>query len=178
MLISGCEWHISPFGRSYFVDHNTRTTSWKKPAPERLAGSLTPLCVIEGHSHRIRNLACVGTGYNVMSASGDGSIRQWKIDGEPVGEPWEGNGGGIGAMTVSLDETMVVSGSVDGRIWLWNRNNGKIVGDPWEGHNAAVTCLDWSPKAQQVANASADGTVRRWNPDTGQQIAPPIQTSQ
>jgi WD40 repeat protein len=113
-----------------------------------------------------------------MSASGDGSIRQWKIDGEPVGEPWEGNGGGIGAMTVSLDETMVVSGSVDGRIWLWNRNNGKIVGDPWEGHNAAVTCLDWSPKAQQVANASADGTVRRWNPDTGQQIAPPIQTSQ
>ncbi|KAJ8585713.1 hypothetical protein M405DRAFT_935855, partial [Rhizopogon salebrosus TDB-379] len=40
-LIPGCEWHISPLGRSYFVNHNTRTTSWKKPVPDRPAGSLT-----------------------------------------------------------------------------------------------------------------------------------------
>jgi WD40 repeat protein len=177
-LVSGCEWYISPLGRSYFVNHNTRTTSWKKPAPERPAGSLTPSCVIEAHSHCIWNLACVDTSHNVMSASGDGSIRQWRRDGKPVGEPWEGNGEGIGAMAVSPDETMVVSGSKDGRVWLWNRNKGKIVGDPWEGHNAAVTCLDWFPNAQQVASASGDGTVRRWNPDTGRQIAPPIQTGQ
>src|ERR1700709_569850 len=81
-------------------------------------------------------------------------------------------------MAVSPDETMVVSGSIDGRVWLWDRNKGKIVGDPWEGHNAAVTCLDWSPNARQVASASEDGTIRRWNPDTGQQIAPPIRTGQ
>ncbi|KAJ8593339.1 WD40 repeat-like protein [Rhizopogon salebrosus TDB-379] len=178
MLISGCEWHISPLGRSYFVNHNTRTTSWKKPIPERPAGSLTPLCVIEAHSNRIWSLACVGTSYNLMSTSDDGSIRQWKRDGESVGEPWEGNGGAIGAMAVSPDETMVVSGSIDGRIRLWNRNNGKMVGNPWEGHNAPVRCLDWSPNARQVASASEDSTIRRWNPDTGQQITPPIQTGQ
>jgi WD40 repeat protein len=81
-------------------------------------------------------------------------------------------------MAVSPDETMVVSGSIDGRVWLWNRNKGKIVGDPWEGHNGAVRCLDWSPNARQVASACEDGTIRRWNPDTGRQIAPPIQTGQ
>jgi WD40 repeat protein len=178
MLISGCEWHISPLGRSYFVNHNTRTTSWKKPTPERPAGSLTPLCVIEGHSNCIWGLACVGTSHNVMSASDDGSIRQWRIDGEPAGEPWKGNGGGIAAMAVSPDETMVVSGRRDGRVRLWNRNDGKIVGDPWEGHNAAVRCLDWSSNTRQVASGSQDGTIRRWNPDTGQQIAPPIRTGQ
>jgi WD40 repeat protein len=177
-LISGCEWYISPLGRSYFVNHNTRTTSWKKPVPERPAGSLTPLCIIDGHSNCIWNLACVGTGYNVMSASDDGSIRQWRINGELVGEPWEGDGGGIGAMSVSPDGTMVVSGSADGRVRLWNRNNGKIIGDPWEGHIDAVRCLDWSLNAWQVASASEDGTIRRWDPDTGQQIAPPIQTGQ
>ncbi|KAJ8591141.1 WD40 repeat-like protein [Rhizopogon salebrosus TDB-379] len=178
MLISGCEWHILPLGRSYFVNHNTRTTSWKKPTPERPAGGLTPLRIIEGHSSCIWNLTCVGTSHNVMSASDDGSIRQWRRDGEPVGEPWKGNGGGIAAMAVSLDETMVVSGDLDGRVWLWNRKNGKIVGDPWEGHNSPVRCLDWSPNARQVASGSYDGTIRRWNPDTGQQIAPPIQTGQ
>ncbi|KAJ8593360.1 WD40 repeat-like protein [Rhizopogon salebrosus TDB-379] len=177
-LVSGCEWYISSLGRSYFVNHNTQTTSWKKPTPERPAGNLTPLCVIEGHSDCIWNLACVGTSYNVMSASDDGSIRQWRRDGRPVGEPWDGNGGGIGAMAMSPDETMVVNGGVDGRVRLRNRNNGKILGDPWEGHNAAVRCLDWSPDARQVASASEDGTIRRWNPDTGQQIAPPIQTGQ
>jgi len=79
-------------------------------------------------------------------------------------------------MAVSPDDTMVVSGGIDGRVWLWNRKNGKIVGDPWKGHNAPVKCLDWSPNARQVASASGDCTIRRWNPDTGQQIAPPIQT--
>jgi WD40 repeat protein len=120
----------------------------------------------------------VGTSHDVISASVDGSIRQWRRDGEPVGEPWEGKGGAIATMAVSPDETMVVSGSIDGRVSLWNRKNGKIVDDPWEGHNSPVTCLDWSPNARQVASGSEDGTIRRWNPDTGQQIAPPIQTGQ
>jgi hypothetical protein len=74
----------------------------------------------------------VGTSHDVMSASDDGSICQWRRDGEPVGEPWEGKGGAIATMAVSPDETMVVSGSLDARVWLWNRNDGKIVGDPWE----------------------------------------------
>ncbi|KAJ8597835.1 WD40 repeat-like protein, partial [Rhizopogon salebrosus TDB-379] len=176
-LIPGCEWQISPLGRSYFVNHNTGTTSWKKkPVPDRPAGSLTPECIIEGHSECIWSLSRVGTGCNIMSASGDGSIRQWVRDGEPVGEPWRSDGGGVGAMAVCPDETMVVSGSVDGRLWLWNVEEGGVVGDPWEGHSAPVTCLDWSPDAREIASGSEDGTIRRWNPNTGRQIAPPIET--
>ncbi|KAG2067068.1 hypothetical protein BDR04DRAFT_1144516 [Suillus decipiens] len=87
-LIPGCEWHISPLGRSYFVNHNTRTTSWKKPTPEHLPGSLVPEYVIEGHSKVIWSLACSGTSCDILSASSDGSIRQWKRDGESVGKPW------------------------------------------------------------------------------------------
>ncbi|KAJ8592608.1 hypothetical protein M405DRAFT_33173 [Rhizopogon salebrosus TDB-379] len=41
-LIPGCEWHISQLSRSYFVNHNTRTTSWKKPVSDHPVGSLTP----------------------------------------------------------------------------------------------------------------------------------------
>ncbi|KAG2737702.1 WD40 repeat-like protein [Suillus brevipes Sb2] len=172
-----CEWYISPLGRSYFVNHKTRTTSWKKPKPERPAGSLMPECVIEGHSQCIWSLAYLGTSGNIMSTSEDSSIRQWKRDGEPVGKPLYGDGGGMSTMAISPDETMVVGGSVDGRLWLWNIKDGSAIGDPWERHDDIVRCLDWSPNALEIASGSEDGTIRRWNPDTGRQIAPPIETS-
>ncbi|KAG2752823.1 WD40 repeat-like protein [Suillus brevipes Sb2] len=176
LVVPECEWHISPLGRSYFVNHNTRTTSWMKPKPERPAGSLTPECIIEGHSDCIWSLACLKASCNVMSASEDGSIRQWKRDGEPVGKPLDNDGEGIGTMAVSPDERMVVCGSVDGRLRLWNIKEGSMIGEPWKGHDAAVRCLDWSPDALEIASGSEDGTIRRWNPDTGRQIAPPIKT--
>ncbi|OAX32406.1 WD40 repeat-like protein [Rhizopogon vinicolor AM-OR11-026] len=176
LVVSGYEWHISPLGRSYFVNHNTRTTSWQKPTPERPAGSLTPECVMEGHSKCIWSLACVGTSYNIVSASGDGSIRQWKRYGEPVGKPWGSDGRAVGSMALSPDGTMIVSGSSDGGVQLWNIMEGKTARDPWEGHNAAVKYLDWSPNACEIASGSQDGTIRRWNPDTGRQITPPIET--
>src|SRR5882757_1338539 len=103
LVVPGCEWHISPLGRSYFVNHNTRTTSWKKPTPERPAGSLTPKSVIEGHCECIWSLAYVGTSHGiVMSASDDGSIRQWRRDGEQVGT-WRSDGGVVWSMAVSPD---------------------------------------------------------------------------
>ncbi|KAG1803347.1 WD40-repeat-containing domain protein [Suillus subaureus] len=175
-LVPGCEWHISPLGRSYFVNHNTRTTSWKKSAPERPAGSLMPECIIEGHSHCISSLACLRTTCNILSASEDCSIRQWERDGEPAGKPLDSHGAQVCSMAVSPDETMVASGSPDGKIRLWNIKKGSMVGDPWEGHYNQVMCLDWSPNSLEIASGSEDGTIRRWNPDTGRQIAPPIET--
>lgn len=176
-LVPGCEWHISPSGRSYFVNHNTRTTSWKKPMPDRKAGTLTPECVIEGHSKCIWDIACLGSSCGIMSSSSDGSIHQWTKDGGPIGKPWVSDGGVVGSIGVSPDETMVVSGSADGRIRLWNIKEGKMVGNPWKGHDDAVICLNWSPDAIEIATGSCDGTIRRWNPDTGRQIAPLIKTS-
>src|SRR5882757_982123 len=125
LAVPGYEWHISPLGRSYFVNHNTRTTSWRKPTPERPAGSLTPECIMKGHSEFVWSLACVGTNYNVISASEDGSIRQWRRYGEQVGKPWRSDGGAVGSIASSLDETMVVIGSIDGRVQLWNIIEGK-----------------------------------------------------
>ncbi|KAJ8594421.1 WD40 repeat-like protein, partial [Rhizopogon salebrosus TDB-379] len=71
---------------------------------------------------------------------------------------------------------MVVSGSADRRLRLWNVKEGDVVGNPWEGHSAPVKCLSWSPNAREIASGSQDGTIRRWSPNTGRQIAPPIET--
>ena len=116
----------------------------------------------------------MGKSRSVISASSDGSIRQWTRDGKTIGQPWRSDGRGVGSIAVSPDETMLASGSTDGRIRLWDIKDGRIVGKPWEGHSNSVTCVDWSPDGQEVASGSQDGTIRRWN-RTGQQIAPPIQ---
>ncbi|KAG1808984.1 WD40-repeat-containing domain protein [Suillus subaureus] len=81
-------------------------------------------------------------------------------------------------MAMSPDESMVVSGSADGRLWLWNIRKGSVVGDLWKGHSRPVRCIDWSPNTQEIVSGSEDGTIRRWNPDTGQQIAQPIKSGQ
>lgn len=140
-LMPGCEWHILPLGRSYFVNHNTRTTAWERPTPEHSPGSLTLECVIESGSQCLLSLACLGTSCNIISTSNDGSIRQWTRDGKPVGRPWNSDGP-VSSIAISPDASMVLSGSADCRLWLWNVKKGSLVGDPWKGHNDAVRCLD------------------------------------
>jgi len=111
-----------------------------------------------------------------MSASGDGSIRQWTRDGKEVGKPWRIEGGAVVSIAVSPDGTMAISGSVDGRLRLWNIKEGRVVRDPLEMHTATARCLDWSPTGLEIASGSHDGTVRRWDPDTCRQIGPTIET--
>jgi WD40 repeat protein len=60
----------------------------------------------------------MGTSYNVMSASGDGSIRRWTNHGKPVGKAWHSDGVAVISLALSPDETPVVSGSADGRLRL------------------------------------------------------------
>ncbi|KAG1842970.1 WD40-repeat-containing domain protein [Suillus subluteus] len=175
-LVTGYEWHISPLGRSYFVNHNTRITSWKKPTPERPAGSLAPEYVIEGHSACIWSLACLGSSGDILSASSDSSIRQSSKDGGSVGKLWRGDSGMVISMALCPDETMLVSGSTDGRVQLWNAKEGNMIGDPWKAHRDVVMYLHWSPSGVEIVSGSHDGTIRRWNPHTGRQMAHPVAT--
>ena len=176
-LLPGCEWYISPLGRSYFVNRNNRTTSWKKPMPERPPMNLTPEYTIEGHSKWIWSVACVGTSHSVISASGDRSIRRWTRNGKTIRQHWRSDGVEVTSIAVSPDETMVIGGSADGKIRLWGIRDGRIIRKPWDGHDGSVRCIDWSPNGQEIASGSQDGTIRRWNP-TGRQIAPPIEVGQ
>ncbi|KAG2751462.1 WD40 repeat-like protein [Suillus brevipes Sb2] len=176
-LVTGCEWHISPLGRSYFVDHNSQTTSWKKPTPERPAGSLAPEYVIEDHSTFIWSLACLRTSGDILSASSDGSIRQSAKDGGHLGKLWHGDSGMVISTALCPDESMLVSGSIDGKIQLWNTKKRNMVGKPWKAHRDVVRYLHWSPSAVEIVSGSHDGTIQQWNPHTGRETARPIATS-
>lgn len=60
------------------------------------------------------------------------------------------------------DENVVACGSVDGAIYLWNRNTTEII-DVIKGHAKAVNCVHFNPKqSDMLASCSDDHTVRIW----------------
>ena len=90
LVVAGCEWHISPEGRSYFVNHNTRTTSWKKPIPERPAESLTPECIIDSDVPGLAWPESPGLG---LASEGSGLV---KPQARPYKRAWAWLGPGSG----------------------------------------------------------------------------------
>ncbi|KAG2743913.1 hypothetical protein P692DRAFT_20898060, partial [Suillus brevipes Sb2] len=175
-LILGCEWHISLLGWSYFVDHNARTTSWKKPRPEN--ASLMPECSIRcGSSWSNRKLACLRTSSDTLITSDDGSTIQRTRARKPVGKSSNCKGEVVDIMAVSPDGLMVVGKCGDGRVRLWNAKEGSLVGHQWEGNNDQVECLDWSLNGAEAAGGSEGGTIRRWSTSTGRHVGPLMKES-
>jgi WD40 repeat protein len=68
---------------------------------------------------------------------------------------------------ISPDGQHVAAGHSDGRVYVWNVENGEtrfIL----EGHGREVTSVDFSPDGRYLASGSEDGTVRLWSPSSGQ----------
>jgi WD40 repeat protein len=61
----------------------------------------------------------------------------------------------------SPDGDYVLSGAVNGGIWLWNTQNGGVE-VVFGGHERSVMCLDWSPCGKFFASGGEDKCVRTW----------------
>jgi WD40 repeat protein len=62
------------------------------------------------------------------------------------------------------NESFIVSGSEDARVYIWHKNKEHPV-HVLEGHTKAITCVSWNPVVPGlIASASDDCTVRIWGP--------------
>jgi E3 ubiquitin-protein ligase NEDD4 len=50
-LPEGCERRIDPLGRTYYIDHNTRSTTWNRPSPNQVINNQTQ----EGETNAARD---------------------------------------------------------------------------------------------------------------------------
>ena len=73
----------------------------------------------------------------------------------------------VSAVAFSPDGSLIVSGSEDHRVRLWQPETGRLI-RRLEGHSSAVTAGAFSLDGSTIASASNDRTVRLWDVRSGQ----------
>lgn len=101
----------------------------------------------------------------VLSADSDGLIRHWKL---PVTPPQDvtGHTGKTLTLAVNADHSLVLSGSEDKTVRLWNFSNGQQIRS-FDGHDAVVRCVCFSPDGTLVAAAGDGGRISVWSTTDG-----------
>ena len=72
------------------------------------------------------------------------------------------------ALFFSPDGAILVSGSYDATIRLWDIATGKQL-ETFDGHTYSITSVAVSPDGSTIASGSVDGTVLLWTSPMGSQ---------
>ena len=76
---------------------------------------------------------------------------------------------GVHHAAFSPDGKMIVTGSNDGTVRLWETTTGKPI-KTLKGHEGNVWHVGFSPDGKQVISASWDNTVRVWEVENGEVV--------
>ncbi len=109
-LPSGWERRIDPLGRTYYVDHNTRTTTWHRPSANQTVNTNTQ----DGETNAARNqhnrriLAD-----DMLEANNTGVARTGSVTGQeppPAANAGTAAGGGLGPLPAGWEERHTLQG--------------------------------------------------------------------
>ncbi len=127
---------------------------------------------LAAHKNGINSVVFSPDGNTIVTGGGDGQLRLWKLQGQSIGKPLTVGKSGVSSVAVmfnrKINSTIVVSGSLDGKVSLWNVKQGKQI-KAFFAHNNGVTSVSFSPNGQTIITGGGDGQVRRWKWG-GQQI--------
>jgi WD40 repeat protein len=93
-------------------------------------------------------------------------LRSWG----PDVRVFEGHAGPVRSVAFSADDRLIVSGSWDWTVRVWDAQTG-IECAVLEGHTNHVDCVAFSTNGRHVISGSRDRTVRVWDVQTGVQRA-------
>ena len=67
----------------------------------------------------------------------------------------------------SSDGRLLVSGSDDGTVRIWDTRTGEEAMSPLRSGDGEVFSVSFAPNGRSIASATHDGPVRIWNLETG-----------
>ncbi|MBA0768031.1 hypothetical protein Gotri_016876 [Gossypium trilobum] len=120
------------------------------------------------HTDSVSSLAFSHDGQLIASGGFDGLVKVWDTSGN-LKSTLEGPGGGIEWIRWHPKGHLILAGSEDCTVWMWNADNGSCL-NVFSGHGASVTCGDFTPDGKTICTGSEDATLRIWNPRSGESI--------
>jgi WD40 repeat protein len=113
------------------------------------------LQTLEGHTSSVRSVAFSPDGKQIVSGSGDRTVRLWDTaTGQQVLPALEGHTNSVRSVAFSPDGKQIVSGSGDWTVRLWDTATGQQVLPVIEGHTDWVRSVAFSPDGKQVVSKS------------------------
>ncbi|MFP6753352.1 MAG: hypothetical protein VB855_16845, partial [Pirellulaceae bacterium] len=114
---------------------------------------------LAGHQGAVRDLVLLDEQKGVLSAGEDGTIRRWRLPVAPRGHA--GHAMPVGVLASSRDGTLLLSGSADKSVRIWNRLDGAAAGTIAD-HQDLVSALVISPGKDLVVSGDQAGVVYAW----------------
>jgi WD40 repeat protein/transcriptional regulator with XRE-family HTH domain len=115
---------------------------------------------LEGGNERVSSVCFSPNGKNLASASADGAVRIWLVDGTLV-LTFIAHKSKINKLCFSQDGQILATASDDKTAKLWQLDGTLI--QTFKGHSDGVNRLCFSPDGQMLATASDDKTAKLWH---------------
>jgi WD40 repeat protein len=125
--------------------------------------------IFRGHTSQVMACAYSSDCARILSASADGTLREWARETGHELRCLVGHAGSVNACVYSADGRRVLSASDDGTLREWDRESGREL-RRFEGHGAALSSCAYSPDGTRVLSGSWDETIREWDRESGREL--------
>jgi WD40 repeat protein len=133
----------------------------------------------ECHTAKIYSVAFKPDGSKLFTAGGDGSVKSWNaIPAESNEVPkllnsMVGNNSAITAIAYSAKDDIIISGSADRSLKIWDAVSGHLMHSLPDYHSDYITSVVFSNDGLKFASTSLDRTVNIWSVPDIRTINPP-----
>ena len=119
-----------------------------------------PRAILRGHTRRPFALSFTPDGRHIFSASVDGSVRLWPVDGRGDPQVFAGHGEGLVKAVLSPDGRWIATGTEKGGVRIWRVGVPKVQRRLLCGRG--VVDLSFDSESSWLACVSQDGDALLW----------------